>query len=175
MRHKKKINHLSRTSAHRKAMLSNMAGSLIMHKRIHTTLAKAKALRIYVEPLLTKSKQDNTHSRRVVFSYLRNKYAVTELFRVVAPKIAGRPGGYTRIIKMNNRLGDNAPMAMIELVDFNENLLKDKKTKKSSTRRRRKKSTKASDVAADTATAVKEVKENVEEKAAEKKNPEKES
>ncbi len=166
MRHKKKINHLSRTSAHRKAMLSNMAGSLIMHKRIHTTLAKAKALRVYVEPLITKCKQDNTHSRRVVFSYLRNKYAVTELFRVVAPKVADRPGGYTRIIKMNNRLGDNAPMAMIELVDFNENLLKDAKKAKKSTRRRRKKSSNTPNVVEDT--AVKEAKENLEQKTEEK-------
>jgi large subunit ribosomal protein L17 len=161
MRHKKKINHLSRTSSHRKAMLSNMASSLIMHKRIHTTLAKAKALRIYVEPLITKSKKDDTHSRRTVFSYLKNKYAVTELFREVAPKVADRPGGYTRIIKMNNRLGDNAPMAMIELVDFNENLLKDtKKSKKSSTRRSRKKSSNPVETAKN---VVEETKDSVEE------------
>lgn len=120
MRHGKKINHLGRTAAHRKAMLANMACSLIEHKRINTTVAKAKALKKYVEPLITKSKDDSTHSRRVVFSYLRNKYAVTELFREVAAKVADRPGGYTRIIKTGNRLGDNAEMCMMELVDFNE-------------------------------------------------------
>lgn len=123
MRHGKKINHLGRTSSHRKAMLSNMAASLIKHKRINTTLAKAKALRVYVEPLITKSKEDSTHNRRTVFAYLRDKEAVTELFRTVSPKVADRPGGYTRIIKMQNRLGDNAEMAYIELVDFNELLL----------------------------------------------------
>lgn len=120
MRHKKAFNHLGRKSAHRKAMLANMASSLIEHKRITTTVAKAKALRSYVEPLITKSKDDTTHSRRVVFSYLKNKYAVTELFREVAPKVGERPGGYTRIIKMGHRLGDAADMCMIELVDFNE-------------------------------------------------------
>jgi large subunit ribosomal protein L17 len=121
-------------------MFSNMGSSLIMHKRIITTLAKAKALRIFVEPLITKSKLDNTHSRRVVFSHLKDKYAVTELFREIAPKVANRPGGYTRIIKMTNRQGDNAAMAMIELVDFNENLMKETKAKKKkSTRRGRKK------------------------------------
>ncbi|MBK9758598.1 MAG: 50S ribosomal protein L17 [Flavobacteriales bacterium] len=119
MRHGNKNNNLSRTKAHREALLSNMACSLIEHKRINTTLAKAKALRIFVEPLLTKGKADNTHSRRVVFSYLQNKEAVAALFRDVAPKIAGRPGGYTRIIKMAPRLGDASEMAMIELVDFN--------------------------------------------------------
>src|ERR1700749_3559852 len=119
MRHGKKVNHLGRTDSHRKAMLGNMASSLIIHKRITTTLAKAKALRVYVEPLLTKSKDDTTHSRRTVFSYLQDKDAVTELFRDVATKIANRPGGYTRIIKMENRLGDNAEMALIELVDYN--------------------------------------------------------
>lgn len=119
MRHNKKFNHLGRTSSHRKAMLSNMAASLILHKRINTTVAKAKALRIYVEPLITKSKDDSTHSRRTVFSYLKNKYAVTELFREVAPKIMDRPGGYTRILKTGTRLGDNADMCFIELVDFN--------------------------------------------------------
>ena len=123
MRHGKKINHLGRTSSHRKAMLSNMAASLIKHKRINTTLAKAKALRVYVEPLITKSKEDSTHNRRTVFAYLRDKEAVTELFRTVSPKVADRPGGYTRIIKMQNRMGDNAEMAYIELVDFNELLL----------------------------------------------------
>ena len=121
MRHRKGFNHLGRTSAHRKAMLANMATSLILHKRITTTTAKAKALRSYVEPLITKSKEDTTHSRRVVFSYLKNKYAVTELFREVSPKIADRPGGYTRILKTGNRLGDNADMCIIELVDYNEN------------------------------------------------------
>ncbi len=120
MRHGKKGNHLGRTDSHRKAMLANMASSLIKHKRISTTLAKAKALRMYVEPLLTKSKTDTTHSRRIVFRYLQDKDTVTELFRDVAAKIANRPGGYTRIIKLNNRLGDNAEMALIELVDYNE-------------------------------------------------------
>jgi len=137
MRHGKKFNHLSRKSAHRKAMLANMAASLIMHKRIRTTLAKAKALRGYVEPLITKSKDDSTHSRRNVFSYLQSKEAVTELFREVAVKIADRPGGYTRILKTGNRLGDNAEMCYIELVDYNENLLVEKAPKaKASTRRR---------------------------------------
>lgn len=120
MRHRKKFNHLGRTSAHRKAMLANMASSLIMHKRITTTVAKAKALRVYVEPLITKSKEDSTHSRRMVFSQLQNKEAVTELFRDVAQKIADRPGGYTRIIKTGNRIGDNAEMCLVELVDYNE-------------------------------------------------------
>ena len=119
MRHGKKVNHLGRTDSHRKAMLANMASSLIQHKRITTTLAKAKALRTYVEPLITKSKNDTTHSRRVVFSYLQNKEVVTELFRDVAEKVANRPGGYTRIIKLPNRPGDNAEMAFIELVDYN--------------------------------------------------------
>ncbi len=138
MRHGKKFNHLGRKSAHRKAMLSNMACSLIEHKRIVTTLAKAKALRVYVEPLVTKSKLDTTHSRRTVFSYLKNKYATSELFREIAPKVANRPGGYTRIIKLPNRLGDNAEMAMIELVDFNELLLADNTPKKKTRRRGRK-------------------------------------
>jgi large subunit ribosomal protein L17 len=120
MRHGKKVNHLSRKSGHRKSMLSNMACSLIEHKRINTTVAKAKALRGFVEPLITKSKDDTTHMRRTVFSYLRNKESVSELFREVAPKVADRPGGYTRIIKTGNRLGDNAEMCMIELVDFND-------------------------------------------------------
>ena len=149
MRHGKKINHLSRKTAHRSAMLSNMACSLIEHKRINTTLAKAKALRKYVEPLITKSKEDTTHNRRVVFRYLRDKDASSVLFRDVAPKINNRPGGYTRIIKLNNRLGDNAEMAMIELVDFNELLIKDQTTKKKSRRRGGKKpsnvTTKATD------------------------------
>ena len=120
MRHGKKFNHLSRQTAHRKSMLANMACSLIEHKRINTTVAKAKALKQFVEPLITKSKDDTTHNRRIVFAYLRSKYAVTDLFRDVAAKVGDRPGGYTRIIKVGNRLGDNADMAMIELVDFNE-------------------------------------------------------
>lgn len=120
MRHGKKNNHLSRQTGHRKAMLANMACSLIEHKRINTTVAKAKALKQFVEPLITKSKEDTTHNRRIVFAYLRSKYAVTDLFRDVAAKVGDRPGGYTRIIKVGNRLGDNADMAMIELVDFNE-------------------------------------------------------
>ena len=137
MRHRKGFNHLGRTSAHRKAMLSNMASSLILHKRITTTTAKAKALRSYIEPLITKSKNDTTHSRRVVFSYLRNKYAVSELFREVSPKVMDRPGGYTRILKTENRLGDNAEMCIIELVDYNENMLEDTASKTKSSRRRR--------------------------------------
>ncbi len=137
MRHGKKFNHLGRTASHRKAMLSNMACSLIEHKRINTTVAKAKALKHFVEPLITKSKSDTTHSRRVVFSYLKNKYAVTELFREVASKVGDRPGGYTRIIKTGNRLGDNAEMAMIELVDFNELYTNGKEAAKSKTRRSR--------------------------------------
>ncbi|NLN31266.1 MAG: 50S ribosomal protein L17 [Bacteroidales bacterium] len=138
MRHLKTINHLGRTSSHRKAMLSNMATSLIIHKRITTTTAKAKALRKYVEPLITKAKDDSTHSRRVVFSYLQDKEAVTELFREISPKIADRPGGYTRILKTGNRLGDNAEMCIIELVDFNELMLeKTQAGKARSTRRRR--------------------------------------
>jgi large subunit ribosomal protein L17 len=149
MRHRKKFNHLSRTSAHRRAMLSNMATSLILHKRIKTTVAKAKALKIYVEPILTKSKEDTTHSRRMVFSSLQSKDAVNELFREVSTKIANRPGGYTRIIKLGNRMGDNADMCLIELVDYNEHLLGEGKTeRKTATRRRRRKS---SDTAAATA------------------------
>jgi large subunit ribosomal protein L17 len=137
MRHGNKINNLSRTASHRKAMLSNMASSLILHKRISTTVAKAKALRKYVEPLLTKSKTDTTHSRRVVFSYLQNKESVKELFDEVSEKINSRPGGYTRIIKTGSRLGDNAEMCIIELVDYNELLLGEKDTKKTKTRRSR--------------------------------------
>jgi large subunit ribosomal protein L17 len=139
MRHGKKVNHLSRQTGHRKAMLANMACSLIEHKRINTTVAKAKALKQFVEPLVTKSKEDTTHNRRIVFSYLRNKYAVTELFREVAAKVGDRPGGYTRIIKLGNRLGDNADMAMIELVDFNELYNGGKKEVKKTTRRGRSK------------------------------------
>ena len=137
MRHGKKVNHLSRQAGHRKLMLANMACSLIEHKRINTTVAKAKALKQYVEPLVTKSKEDTTHNRRIVFAYLRDKYAVTELFREVAAKVGDRPGGYTRIIKLGNRLGDNADMAMIELVDFNELYTTAKKDAKKTTRRSR--------------------------------------
>ncbi len=136
MRHNKKFNHLGRKTAHRKAMLSNMASSLIQHKRIATTLAKAKALQVYVEPLLTKSKDDTTHSRRTVFSHLQNKEVVTELFQNVSQKIANRPGGYTRILRTGFRLGDNAEMCIIELVDYNENMLKEKAAKKASRTRR---------------------------------------
>ncbi len=141
MRHGKKFNHLGRTASHRKALLSNMACSLIEHKRINTTVAKAKALRVYIEPLLTKSKEDTTHSRRTVFSYLQNKEAVTELFRTIAPKIAERNGGYCRIIKTGFRLGDGADTAMIELVDFNE-LYSAKSDAKKTTRRSRRSSSK---------------------------------
>jgi large subunit ribosomal protein L17 len=148
MRHGKKINHLGRKTAHRKSMLANMACSLIEHKRINTTVAKAKALKLFVEPLVTKSKEDTTHNRRLVFSKLRDKDSVTELFRDVAAKVGDRPGGYTRIIKLGNRLGDNADMAMIELVDYNETYKLTKPEKKKSTRRAGKK--KASE---DTATA----------------------
>ena len=155
MRHNKAINHLGRKSGHRKALLANMATSLIMHKRIETTVAKAKALKMYVEPLITKSKEDSTHSRRIVFSYLKNKYAVTELFCNVAPKIADRPGGYTRILKTGFRLGDGSDMALIELVDFNEAALATtvkKEAKKSGTRRSRsKKSAEAAAPAAEQA------------------------
>jgi large subunit ribosomal protein L17 len=139
MRHGKKFNHLSRKAAHRKAMLANMACSLIEHKRIKTTLAKAKALRVYVEPLITKSKDDTTHSRRTVFSYLKQKEAITELFGDVAAKIADRPGGYTRILKLSNRLGDNAQMAFIELVDYNEEYTTDKPKRKKARRAKAKK------------------------------------
>jgi large subunit ribosomal protein L17 len=137
MRHGKKFNHLSRKTAHRKSMLANMACSLIEHKRINTTTAKAKALKQFVEPLITKSKEDTTHNRRIVFSRLRQKQAVTELFRNIATKVADRPGGYTRIIKLGNRLGDNADMAMIELVDYNELYNAGKVTKKTTRRSRR--------------------------------------
>ncbi len=137
MRHGKKNNHLGRKTAHRKAMLANMACSLIEHKRINTTVAKAKALKQFVEPLVTKSKEDTTHNRRIVFARLRQKDAVTALFRDVAVKVGDRPGGYTRIIKLGNRLGDNADMALIELVDYNETYNVGKATKKKSTRRGR--------------------------------------
>jgi len=155
MRHGKKVNHLGRTSSHRKAMMSNMATSLIMHKRISTTVAKAKALRKYVEPLITKAKDDTTHSRRMVFSYLQDKNAVTELFREVSQKVGDRPGGYTRILRTGFRLGDAAEMCIIELVDYNETYSQNKgnkKTKKSTRRSRSKK---------DTETTLVEVKETV--------------
>ena len=146
MRHNKAINHLGRKSGHRKAMLANMATSLILHKRIQTTVAKAKALKMYVEPLITKSKEDTTHSRRMVFSYLKNKEAVTELFRTVAPKVADRPGGYTRVLKTGFRQGDGADMALIELVDFNEAALASAKPAKKTTRRSSKKAAPAAEV-----------------------------
>ena len=153
MRHNKKFNHLGRTASHRNAMLANMACSLIKHKRITTTVAKAKALKKYVEPLLTKSKNDTTNSRRVVFSYLQDKYAITELFKEIAVKIADRPGGYTRIIKTGNRLGDNAEMCFIELVDFNENMAKETVAKKTTRTRRSKKNAPAAEAAATEAPA----------------------
>ena len=142
MRHRKKINHLGRTSSHRKALLANMSISLIMHKRIRTTVAKAKALRMYVEPLINRSKEDTTHSRRIVFSYLQNKEAITELFREISQKVSNRPGGYTRILKLGPRFGDAAEMCYIELVDYNENMLKASASddKKKTTRRSRRKS-----------------------------------
>ena len=151
MRHNKKINHLGRTSSHRHALLSNMACSLILHKRIQTTLAKAKALKVYVEPLLTKAKNDTTHSRRTVFSYLRRKEVVAEMFGDVAQKIANRPGGYTRILKLGNRLGDNAEMCFIELVDYNENMAKTAAKKATRTRRSKKSAATAEAPAAEAA------------------------
>lgn len=157
MRHNKKFNHLGRTASHRNAMLANMACSLIKHKRITTTVAKAKALKKFVEPLITKAKDDTTNSRRVVFSNLQDKYAVTELFKEISVKIADRPGGYTRIIRTGNRLGDNAEMCFIELVDYNENMAKEKVAKKA-TRTRRSKKAAATEVApaAETAAPVAE-------------------
>jgi large subunit ribosomal protein L17 len=137
MRHSKVINHLGRTSSHRKSMLANMASSLILHKRITTTTAKAKALKTYVEPLITKSKEDSTHSRRVIFSNLKDKSAVAELFREISPKIAERQGGYTRILKIGNRIGDNAEMCILELVDFNEAMIGGGEAAKTKTTRRR--------------------------------------
>ncbi len=168
MRHNKKFNHLGRKTAHRKSMLANMAISLIQHKRITTTLAKAKALRVYVEPLLTKSKDDTTNSRRTVFSYLQNKEAVTELFQNISQKIADRPGGYTRILKTGLRLGDNAEMCIIELVDYNENMLKEKATKKAARTRRSSAAKKVADVAPEAAAPAKKAaaaKEEVKEEA----------
>jgi len=147
MRHGKKFNHLGRTTSHRKAMLANMSCSLIEHKRINTTHAKAKALRKFVEPLITKSKADTTHNRRIVFSKLRDKFAVTELFKEIAVKVADRPGGYLRIIQLGNRQGDNAPMAMVELVDYNEIYNPNgKKAKKTTRRGKKKKGTTTADV-----------------------------
>ncbi|WP_010663192.1 50S ribosomal protein L17 [Marinilabilia salmonicolor] len=165
MRHRKKFNHLSRTSAHRKAMLSNMASSLIIHKRIKTTVAKAKALRMYVEPLINKSKTDNTHSRRIVFSHLQNKEAVSELFREISEKVASRPGGYTRILKLGNRQGDAAEVCYIELVDYNENMLSETSgAAKKSTRRSRRGAKKST---AETAAPVAEAAEKAPETAKE--------
>ena len=158
MRHNKKFNHLGRTASHRSAMLSNMACSLIKHKRITTTVAKAKALKKFVEPLITKSKEDTTNSRRVVFSNLQDKIAVTELFKEISVKIADRPGGYTRIIKTGNRLGHNAEMCFIELVDYNENMAKEKVAKKATRTRRSKKSAEAAAPAAVEAPATEEPK-----------------
>jgi large subunit ribosomal protein L17 len=161
MRHGKKINHLGRQTAHRQAMLSNMACSLLLHKRINTTIAKAKALRVFVEPIITKSKTDSTHSRRMVFSKLQSKEIVSELFRDIAPKVANRPGGYTRIIRTGYRLGDNAEMCMIELVDFNEIYTNDgvKKT----TRRSRRGGKKATDASAEDVTTTTDVEETTDE------------
>ena len=157
MRHGKKFNHLGRTADHRRAMLANMTISLIMHKRITTTLAKAKALKKYAEPLITRCKEDTTNSRRVVFSYLQNKYAVTELFKEIAPKVGDRPGGYTRIIKLGARKGDGADMAFIELVDFDENMAKAPKAAKK-TRRSRKAAPKAEEAPVAEAPAAEEAK-----------------
>jgi large subunit ribosomal protein L17 len=167
MRHRKSINHLGRTANHRNAMLANMAASLILHKRIKTTTAKAKALRMYVEPLITKSKDDSTHARRLAFSFLQNKEAVTELFREVSPKIIERPGGYTRILKTGTRLGDNADMCIIELVDYNTNLLAAKEEATAKTGRRRRRGGKKKDTVETSAPAAPEIKA-VEESEAEK-------
>jgi large subunit ribosomal protein L17 len=154
MRHSRVINHLGRTSSHRESMLSNMAVSLIMHKKINTTVAKAKALRTYVEPIITKSKKDSTHSRRDVFSFLKDKKAVAELFREISPKVAERKGGYTRILKTGNRLGDNAEMCILELVDYNEAMMGKGEAAKAKTARRRrssgKKKTETAEAAAET-------------------------
>ena len=171
MRHNKKINHLGRQAAHRKALLSNLASSLILHKRIETTVAKAKALRMYVEPLITKSKQDTTHSRRVVFSYLKSKEAVAELFREVAPKIADRPGGYCRILKTGFRLGDAAEMCLIELVDFNETYTKEVKAAEKPKTRRSRSGAKKSAAAAETVAAAETAAAEQEAAPAEQKAP----
>lgn len=170
MRHGKKVAHLGRTNTHRKAMLANMASSLIEHKRINTTVARAKALKTFIEPLITRSKEDTTHNRRIAFRSLRNKYAVTELFRTISEKVGDRPGGYTRIIKLGNRLGDNADMALIELVDFNEVYETDKPKKKSRRRGGKKATTPAAEAAvedqADAAEASPEISTEVEETTA---------
>jgi large subunit ribosomal protein L17 len=169
MRHGKKVNHLGRTAPHRKAMLSNMAASLIKNKRIVTTVAKAKALRVYVEPLITRGKEDNTHNRRTVFSYLRDKEAIKELFGTVSEKVAARPGGYTRILKLGNRMGDNAEVAMIELVDFNEYFQgfgSEKASAKKTTRRSRSRAAKPSakvETVVETTTETADTTENTEE------------
>ena len=160
MRHNKKFNHLGRTASHRKAMLSNMAISLIMHKRITTTVAKAKALKKYVEPLVTRSKDDTTNSRRVVFSYLQNKYAVKELFKTVAPKVGDRPGGYTSIIKLGSRQGDAADVCFIELVDFDENMAKAPKAAKKTRRSRRSSSATTSEASVEVAATEAPAEEN---------------
>jgi len=157
MRHAKKINHLGRTDTHRKAMLSNMASSLILHKRIATTVSKAKALRTYVEPLITRSKEDTTHSRRTVFSYLQDKKAVSELFREISAKIMERPGGYTRILRTGIRKGDAAEMCIIEFVDYNENMLTTKDAKKTTTRRSRRGGGKKAGAVASVATSAKDI------------------
>jgi large subunit ribosomal protein L17 len=169
MRHNKSFNHLGRKTGHRRAMLSNMAASLILHKKIKTTTAKAKALRVYVEPLISKSKEDSTNSRRVVFSYLQDKEAVTELFREISPKIINRPGGYTRILKTGTRLGDAADMCIIELVDYNENYTSTKDDSKASksARRRRKPGKKETETSAKSVKATKKGTEKIEEKAIE--------
>jgi len=172
MRHRKSFNHLGRKTAHRKAMLSNMASSLILHKRIKTTVAKAKALQRYVEPLITKSKSDTTHSRRVVFSYLQNKYSVSELFREVAQKVGERPGGYTRIIKLGTRIGDNAEMCIIELVDFNEIYTTNDKATTKKTRTRRGKSKVADKTTAKKTEAPKATEEKADSSDEEKKSEE---
>ncbi|MFN3950986.1 MAG: 50S ribosomal protein L17 [Thermaurantimonas sp.] len=166
MRHGRKVNHLGRKTGHRKSMLSNMASSLVLHKRITTTLAKARELRKFVEPLITKSKNDNTHNRRIVFSYLKNKYAVTELFREISVKVADRPGGYTRIIKLGNRLGDNSDMAMIELVDYNTLYTNEKPAKKTRRGRRGGNKAKASASESNQTSASSEIQSQIENTAA---------
>ncbi len=167
MRHGKSFNHLGRTASHRKAMLSNMASSLILHKRISTTVAKAKALRKYIEPLITKSKTDSSHSRRVVFSYLQDKESIKILFDEISEKINDRPGGYTRIIKTENRLGDNADMCIMELVDYNELLLADKEPAQAKTTRRSRRGKKTAQVeASDDAVVIEETKDEVAEQEA---------
>ena len=170
MKHNKSINHLGRKTSHRKLMLSNMACSLIEHKRINTTIAKAKALKVFIEPLITKSKKDTTHNRRIVFSRLRNKYSVSELFREIVTKVGDRPGGYTRIIKLGNRLGDNAKMAMIEFVDYNDTYKKENKKK---TTRRGQRGRKSKEESKETQIVEKNNQKNVAEKEKEEKSIEK--